>query len=88
MSFGKSTRWSERLGKSTSGTESWFVGTFNNWCRTPGYQLTLLQLLDEEAGRSQASSPDKPWHHYPEASCVPRERPMGASVSRVVQDGG
>jgi hypothetical protein len=55
MSFGKSTRWRERSAKSTLGTGSRFVGTFDCWCRTPGYQLTLFELLDEEARRSQAS---------------------------------
>lgn len=42
--------------KSTFGTGSWFVDTFNGWCRTLGCQRTLLDFLDEEAGSSQASS--------------------------------
>jgi hypothetical protein len=66
--FEKSIRWSKLSGKSTFGTGTSFVDTFNCWSRTPGCHRTLLELLEEEAGRSQVSAPDKPLHHHPEAS--------------------
>ena len=82
----KSTRWNERSEKTTSSTASWFVDTFNGWCRTPGCQRILLELLDEEASKSRASSPDKPWYHYPEARGTTQVKPIGASVPKVLQE--
>jgi hypothetical protein len=47
--FEKSISWSKHSGKSTFGTGSWFVDTFNSWCRKPRCQCALLQYLMRKA---------------------------------------
>ena len=41
--FEKSISWSKYSGKNTFSTGSWFVDTFNSWCRKPRCQRALLQ---------------------------------------------